>query len=289
MNKNPTNKHPLIMHLPSIASRPKLCFLRDFDPFLARMLEPPMRRIPPRLTLNIPSLISIFSAGGRRLFPRRRSPRTFSFPNCSVLPAWDIRPHGATRLGNDYRRWSRGRVAGSKRRVRTDAPFRGRWCSPFSSFSRDVSGRRCRHRPTCTRLHRWSVTFAVEATENGLVVVGGTVVEVRLVAGGHCFSILRMVKEEKRGENWRKILVIWFSVLVGRGRSSILLLFRRRCLNKERATLRPVETECCLVFEIGYVIHEWWENLSWNKVPLYYIFTNFDQQLMLNSFDYKWI
>ena len=247
-----------------------------------------MKGIPAGLILSIPSLISIFSAWGRPLFPTRRSPRTFSFPNCSVLAAGDIPPDGGSLLGNDYRHWSRGQVASSKRRARTDAPFRRRWCSPFSSFSRDVSGRKCRPRPTCTLLGRWWVTFAVEATKNGLVVVGRTGVEVRLVPGGHCLSILRMVKQEKKGENWRKIPVIWFSVPAGRARSSILLLFRRRRLNKERVTLRPVEAECCLVFEIGYAVHEWKENLSWNKVPLYYIFTNFDQQLMLNTFDSIW-
>jgi hypothetical protein len=70
------------------------------------------------------------------------------------------------------------------------------------------------------------------------------------------------------------------SAHAARAQSSILLPFRRRGLDNKRGTLRPVETESGLVLEIGNVVHMSKENLSRNKVPLYWIIF---LQILINS------
>ena len=89
---------------------------------------------------------------------------------------------------------SRDSAASSKRREHTGAPSRTKSCSPCGSSSTDVRGHTCRHHLACTPLRRWTRTLAVEATEDGLVVLGRTDVEVRLVSIGNCLAVLRMMK-----------------------------------------------------------------------------------------------
>lgn len=93
-----------------------------------------------------------------------------------------------------YSAGSRDSAARSKHRGHTGAPSRKKSCSPSGSFSPDVRGHMCRHHLACTPLYRRTRTLAIEATEDGLVVLRRTRVEVRLVAVGNGLTVLRMMK-----------------------------------------------------------------------------------------------
>lgn len=89
---------------------------------------------------------------------------------------------------------SRDSAARSKRRGHTGAPSRTKSCWPCGSFSTGVRGHTYRHHLACTPLRRSTCTLAVEATEDGLVVLWRTRVEVRLIAVGNGLAVLRMMK-----------------------------------------------------------------------------------------------
>jgi hypothetical protein len=93
-----------------------------------------------------------------------------------------------------YSAGSRDSAARSKHREHTGAPSRKKSCSPCGFSSPDVRGHTYRHHPACTPLHRPTPTLAVEATEDGLVVLRRTRVEVRLVAVGNGLAVLRIMK-----------------------------------------------------------------------------------------------